>query len=73
MAPFPAPLFADPGETAEAFALRQEQYAAAYKAASLDVYTTGFLIAGAICLAAIVFAIWLRPKPGSDVEAGPIF
>lgn len=73
MAPFPAPLFADPGETAEAFAQRQEQYAAAYKAASLDVYTTGFLIAGAICLAAIVFAIWLRPKPGSDVEAGPIF
>jgi hypothetical protein len=73
MAPFPAPLFADPGETAEAFALRQEQYAAAYKAASLDVYTSGFLIAGGICLVAIVFAVWLRPRPGSDVEAGPIF
>jgi MFS family permease len=73
MAPFPAPLFADPGETAEAFAQRQEQYAAAYKAASLDVYTTGFLIAGVLCVAAIVFAVWLRPKPGSDVEAGPIF
>jgi hypothetical protein len=73
MADHPAVIFQDPGETAEQFAQRQAEYTLAYKAASLDVYTAGFFIAGVVCVLAIGFAIWLRRKPGSDVEAGPIF
>jgi hypothetical protein len=73
MASHPAPLFQEAGETAEQFAQRQTDYLLAYKQASLDVYSTGFLLAAIICLVAVAAAVWLRPKPGSDVEAGPIF
>jgi EmrB/QacA subfamily drug resistance transporter len=73
MASHPAPLFQEAGETAEQFAQRQTDYLLAYKQASLDVYSTGFLLAAIICLVALAAAVWLRPKPGSDVEAGPIF
>jgi hypothetical protein len=61
------------GETDAQFAQRQADYTLAYKSASLDVYTTGFFIALLICVAALLFAVWLRRKPGSDVETGPIF
>jgi EmrB/QacA subfamily drug resistance transporter len=73
MSSHPAVIFQDPGETAEQYAQRQAEYTLAYKAASVDVYTAGFFIAGVVCLLAIGFALWLRRKPGSDVEAGPIF
>jgi MFS family permease len=73
MASHPAPIFQNAGETAEQFAQRQADYTLAYKTASLDVYTAGFFIAAILCLVAIVFAVWLRPRPGSDVEAGVIF
>lgn len=73
MADHPAAIIQAADETAEQFAQRQADYTLAYKSASLDVYTTGFFIAGILCVAAIVFAIWLRRKPGSDVETGPIF
>ncbi|MEO5953049.1 MAG: MFS transporter [Chloroflexia bacterium] len=73
MANHPAAIIQEAGETVEQFAQRQADYTLAYKSASLDVYTTGFFIAGVLCVAAIVFAIWLRRKPGSDVEVGPIF
>ena len=73
MIDYPAVIFQEAGETAEQFAQRQDAYTLAYKSASLDVYTTGFFIAGVVCVVAIVFAVWLRLKPGADVEAGPIF
>jgi MFS family permease len=50
-----------------------EEYTGFYKAASLEVYTTNFMVAALLCLGAIGFAVWLRRKPGSDVDAGPIF
>lgn len=73
MAAHPAPIFQNVGETAEQYAQRQADYALAYKTASLDVYTAGFFIAAILCVIAVVFALWLRPKPGSDVEGGVIF
>ncbi len=73
MADHPAVIFANPGETAEAFAARQSEYTAIYKAVSLEVYTGGFLIAGIICLVAAAFALWLRRNPASKVEAGHVF
>jgi hypothetical protein len=73
MASHPAVIFAEPGETAEAFAARQAEYMDIYRAASLEVYSLGFLVAGAICLVAILFAAWLRPNPDADIEPGPIF
>ena len=73
MASHPAVIFANPGETAEAFAARQAEYTAIYKAVSLEVFTGGFFIAGLICLLAITVVIWLKRNPASDVEAGPVF
>ncbi len=73
MADHPAAIFQNPGETAEQFAQRQADYALAYKTASLDVFTAGFFIAGVLCLVAILFAVWLRRKPGSGAESEPIF
>jgi hypothetical protein len=73
MAAHPAVILPDPGESAESFAARQAEYTAAYKAASLEVFTAGFAIAALICLAALVFAVWLRRNPRGDVEAGAIF
>ena len=73
MTSHPAPILPNPGESAEQFAQRQVDYTIAYKSASLDVYTTGFFIALLICLAALLFAMWLRRNPESDVETGPIF
>ncbi len=72
MASHPAPIFRNAGETAEQFAKRQDDYKLIYKAAALDIYTAGFFIAALLCVVAILFALWLRPKPGSDVEAGVI-
>jgi hypothetical protein len=72
MASHPAPIFQNAGETAEQFAQRQADYTLAYKAASLDVYTAGFFIAAILCVVAVAFAVWLRAKPGSDVEGGVI-
>lgn len=66
MAAHPAVIFANPGESAAAFAQRQAQYQAAYQAASLEVYTSAFAIAAVVCLAAITFAVWLRRRPGSE-------
>lgn len=73
MAGHPAVIFANPGESAEAFTARQAEYTQAYQLASLEVYTAGFLIAALICLAAIPLAVWLRLRPGSDVESEAIF
>ncbi|MBF6613481.1 MAG: MFS transporter [Chloroflexi bacterium] len=73
MSSHPAVLFANPGESAEAFAKRQADYITTYKAATLDVYTSGFLVAALITLVAVAFAIWLRRNPDSDAEAEPIF
>jgi hypothetical protein len=73
MADHPAPILQKAGETAEQFAKRQDDYKLIYKAAALDIYTAGFLIAALICLAAMLFAVWLRPKLDSDVDAGVIF
>jgi MFS family permease len=73
MASHPAVIFANPGESVEAFAARQAAYIEAYKAASLDVYTAGFFIAVFICLAAVPIAAWLRRNPAADIEQGPIF
>ena len=73
MATHPAPIFQNAGETAEHFAQRKADYTLVYKLASLDVYTAGFFIAAILCLVALVFALWLRPKPGSDVESAVIF
>jgi MFS family permease len=73
MATHPAVIFANPGETPEAFAARQAEYTQVYKLASLDVYTTGFIVAAIVCLLAIVPALWLRRNPDADIEAGPIF
>lgn len=73
MASHPAVIFANPGETAEAFAARQAEYTAIYKAVSLEVYSGGFFIAGLICLVAITVAMWLKRNPASDIEAGSVF
>lgn len=73
MAEHPAPIFQNVGETAEQYAQRQADYTLAYQTASLDVYTAGFLIAALLCIVAVLFAVWLRQKPGSDVETGVIF
>jgi len=61
------------GESAEAFAARQAEYTGYYKAAALQVYTGGFILAAIVCLAAIGFAVWLRRNPSADIEEGPIF
>jgi MFS family permease len=73
MAAHPAPVFPNPGESAEAFATRQATYVEAYKAASLEVYTAGFFIAALLCVAAIVFALWLRRNPAAGMDVRPIF
>jgi EmrB/QacA subfamily drug resistance transporter len=73
MADHPVPILKKAGETAEQFAKRQDDYKLIYKAAALDIYTAGFFIAAILCLAAMLFAFWLRPKPDSDVETGVIF
>ncbi|MDQ3705868.1 MAG: MFS transporter [Chloroflexota bacterium] len=73
MSAHPAPIVPLANETAEQFAQRQVDYTIAYKTASLEVYTTGFLIALLVCLVGIVFALWLRRNPESEVETGPIF
>jgi MFS family permease len=73
MSEHPIPLFQAAGETAEQFAQRQADYTIAYESASLDVYTSGFLIAALLCLLALIFAFWLRPRPGADIDPGPIF
>jgi ABC-type nitrate/sulfonate/bicarbonate transport system permease component len=73
MSGHPAVILPNPGETAGAFARRQAEYTAFYKAASLEVYTRGFLIAGIVCLLAIAVALWLRRNPESGLEEGPIF
>jgi hypothetical protein len=73
MSEHPIPLFQAAGETAEQFAQRRADYTIAYESASLDVYTSGFLIAALLCLLALMFAFWLRPKPGADIDPGPIF
>jgi EmrB/QacA subfamily drug resistance transporter len=73
MADHPAPILKKAGETAEQFTQRQDAYKAIYKAAALDIYTVGFVIAALLCIVAMVFAVWLRPKPGTDVDAGVIF
>lgn len=70
MASHPAVILKNAGETDAQFVQRQADYTRAYEAASLDVYTTGFVIAMLICLAAIPFAVWLRRNPHSDVETG---
>jgi MFS family permease len=62
MAEHPIPLFQAADETAEQFAQRQADYTIAYKSASLDVYTHGFLIAAVVCIIAVAFALWLRPR-----------
>src|SRR5687768_12013867 len=72
MASHPAVIFANPGETAEAFAARQAEYTAIYKTVSLEVYAGGFFIAGLICLVAIFLALWLRRNPRNKLS-GPIF
>ena len=69
----PAVIFANPGETAEASAVRQAGYTAIYKAVSLEVFTGGFFIAGLICLLALMVAIWLKRNPASNEEAGLVF
>ena len=46
-----------------------EKYEAAYKAASLEVYTRGFFAAALICLLALPFALSLRLDPQSDLIA----
>ncbi|HEX9988575.1 MAG TPA: MFS transporter [Chloroflexia bacterium] len=73
MASHPAVILADPGESAEAFNARQAEYVAAYKAASLEVFMAGFFIAAILCIVALLFAVWLRRNPESNVEAGAIF
>lgn len=73
MASHPAVVFANPGESQADFARRQAEYIAYYKWASLQVYSLGFLCAGALCLLAIIFAAWLRRNPGLDGESAPIF
>ncbi|HEX8230669.1 MAG TPA: MFS transporter [Chloroflexia bacterium] len=73
MSAHPAPIVAGAGETAEQFAQRQVDYTIAYKTASLEVYTTGFVIALLVCVVGILFALWLRRNPDSEVETGPIF
>jgi hypothetical protein len=50
-----------------------EEYEAASKAVSLEVYTWGFFFAAIICLVAIPFALSLRRNPQSDVEDTAIF
>ncbi|HEY0070095.1 MAG TPA: hypothetical protein VGE04_09035, partial [Chloroflexia bacterium] len=69
----PAPIVPNAGETAEQFAQRMADYTVAYKSASLEVYTTGFLIALLVSVVGIAFALWLRRNPDSEVETGPIF
>ena len=69
MAAHPAVVIPNLGETAQQFAARQAEYAAAYKAAALEVFTGGFFIAMLICLLAIAFAVWLRRNRSIDVEA----
>jgi hypothetical protein len=73
MASHPAVIFKNPGESDQAFAARQADYTNFYKSASLDVYTLEFLVAGAVCLLAVMFAIWLRRNPDDQAETGPIF
>lgn len=73
MASHPAVILPNPGETADAFATRQAEYLDYYKWASLQVYSAGFLVAGALCLVGLLFAIWLRRNPRSSMEGGPIF
>ncbi|HYP19617.1 MAG TPA: hypothetical protein VEY08_06035, partial [Chloroflexia bacterium] len=73
MSAHPAPIVPFRDETAEQFAQRTADYTVAYKSASLEVYTTGFLIALLVCVAGIAFALWLRRNPESEVETGPIF
>jgi MFS family permease len=69
----PAVIFANPGESAQAFAARQAEYTNFYKSASLEVYQLEFLVAGGICLLAIVFALHLRRNPDDKTEPGVIF
>lgn len=73
MSSHPAVILKNAGETDAGFAQRQADYTRAYETASLDVYTSGFVIALLICLVALAFAVWLRRKPGTDVETGAIF
>ncbi|HET6313526.1 MAG TPA: MFS transporter [Chloroflexia bacterium] len=73
MSAHPAPIVPFRDETAEQFAQRTADYTVAYKSASLEVYTTGFLIALLVCVAGIAFALWLRRNPESEVETGPRF
>ncbi|HUP27464.1 MAG TPA: MFS transporter [Chloroflexia bacterium] len=72
MAAHPAVIFANPGETTEAFTARQAEYEAIYKSVSLEVFSAGFLIAGAICVGGMLLAAMLRRNPTSDMT-GPIF
>ena len=73
MSSHPAVIFPNPGEAQADFTRRQAEYVDYYKWASLQVYTAGFIVAGALCLLAIVFAVWLSRDPDSDIEPGPIF
>ena len=72
MVSHPAVVFPNPGESAESFAARQAGYTGFYKSASLEVYRLEFLVAGAICLLAIVFALQLRRNPDDRSEPGVI-
>ena len=69
MVSHPAVVFRHAGESAEAFAARQAEYTGFYKSASLEVYRLEFLVAGAVCLLAIVFALRLRRDPDDRTEA----
>lgn len=73
MASHPAVVFARPGESQQAFAQRQADYIDAYKGASLQVFSLGFLVAGGVCLLGVLFALWLRRNPGAEIDEGPIF
>jgi hypothetical protein len=73
MSSHPAALFANPGETAQEFLKRQAEYAEYYRWASLQVFSRGFVVAGGLCLVAILAAVWLRRNPDAQMDTGPIF